>query len=58
MDDIKYLKEQTSALINLYNAKIFDEVVRKGKLLIKKFPNLILQKINLSKYRHCFFELQ
>ena len=42
MDDIKYLKEQTSALINLYNAKIFDEVVRKGKLLIKKFPNQIL----------------
>ena len=29
-------------LLNLYNANLFDEVVKKGKILIKKFPNQIL----------------
>ena len=39
--DKKYLETQASILINLYNSKKFDEVVQKGKVLIKKFPDQI-----------------
>ena len=38
--DRKYLENQASILVNLYNSKKFDEAVQKGKILIKKFlPN-------------------
>ncbi len=42
MNNLKYLQDETAKLLNLYNANLFDEVVRKGKILIKKFPNQIL----------------
>ena len=42
MKNFDYLKEQTSILINLYNAKKFEDVISKGKVLIKKFPNQLL----------------
>ena len=42
MENVEYLKKQTSILINLYNAKRFEDVVSKGKILIKKFPNQLL----------------
>ncbi len=40
--DKKYLENQASILINHYNSKRFAEVVQKGKILIKKFPNQII----------------
>ena len=40
--DRKYLENQASILINLYNSKKFDEAVQKGKILIKKFPNQLI----------------
>lgn len=42
MNNIDYLKSQVSTLINLYNAKRHNDVVQKGKILIKKFPNQII----------------
>ena len=38
----EYLKKQTSILINLYNAKRYEDVILKGKILIKKFPHQLL----------------
>ena len=40
--DKKYLENQASILINHYNAKRFAEVIQKGKVLIKRFPNQII----------------
>ena len=40
--DKKYLENQASILINHYNSKRFTEVVQKGKVLIKKFPNQLI----------------
>ena len=42
MDNLEYLKTQTSSLINLYNAKHYEEAISKAKILIKKFPNQLL----------------
>ena len=42
MENIEYLKAQTTSLINLYNAKRYEDVIQKGKALIKKFPNQLL----------------
>lgn len=42
MENNEYLKKQTSILINLYNAKRHDDVILKGKILIKKFPSQLL----------------
>ena len=42
MNNLKYLQDETAKLLNLYNANLFDEVVKKGKILIKKFPDQIL----------------
>ena len=40
--DRKYLENQASILVNLYNSKKFNEAVQKGKKLIKKFPNQLM----------------
>ena len=40
--DRKYLENQASILVNLYNSKKFNEAVQKGKILIKKFPNQLM----------------
>ena len=40
--DRKYLENQASILVNLYNSKKFDEAVQKGKILIKKFPTQLM----------------
>ena len=40
--DKKYLENQASILINNFNSKRFTEVVQKGKVLIKKFPNQLI----------------
>ena len=42
MKDLEKLKEQTSILINLYNLKRFDDVIQKGKVLLKKYPDQII----------------
>ena len=42
MENIEYLKTQTSILINLYNAKQYEEVISKAKVLMKKFPSQLL----------------
>ena len=39
MENIEYLKKQISVTINLFNAKRFDELILKGRTLIKKFPD-------------------
>lgn len=39
MENIDYLKKQASIMVNLFEAKRFDELVTKGLVLIKKFPN-------------------
>ncbi len=42
MDEITFLKKQVSILINLYNSRNYEEVILKGKPLIKKYPNQII----------------
>ena len=39
MENIDYLKKQLSIIINLFEVKRFDEVIDKGRVLIKKFPD-------------------
>ena len=38
MKNIEYLKNQLSIMLNLFKTKRFDELIEKGTLLIKKFP--------------------
>tara|TARA_B110001452_G_scaffold243365_1_gene226739 strand:+ start:1984 stop:3537 length:1554 start_codon:yes stop_codon:yes gene_type:complete len=42
MENIEYLKKNISIIINLYNAKRFEEIIIKGGSLIKKFPDQII----------------
>ena len=42
MTDFIYLKKQVSIIINLYNSKRYEELIKKGMVLIKKFPNQII----------------
>ena len=42
MTDLIYLKKQVSIIINLYNSKRYGELIKKGMVLIKKFPNQII----------------
>ena len=42
MRNKEVLQSQLVILINLYNSKNYHEAVRKGKILIKKFPNQII----------------
>ena len=38
-NQLDYLKREVSILINLYNTGKYDDVVQKGRILIKKFPD-------------------
>ena len=40
--NLEYLKKQASIILNLYNSEKYDEVVTKGNVLIKKFPNQLI----------------
>ncbi len=42
MEDIEYLKKQITTIVNLYNTKRFLDVIHKGKVLLKKYPNQII----------------
>ena len=42
ISEIEYLKKQATIILNLYNSQKFDEVVSKGKTLIKKYPNQLI----------------
>ena len=42
MKDIDLIKKQAEIIVNLYNAKKFAEVIQKGKILIKKFPDQVI----------------
>ena len=42
MQNIDLIKKQAQIVVNLYNAQKFDEVVQKGKILIKKFPEQVI----------------
>ena len=42
MENIEYLKKQANVITNLYNSKNYSETIKKGKILIKKFPNQML----------------
>ena len=48
MDSSEYLKKQASIIVNLYNSKNHDEVIRKSKILIKKYSNQIIFYNSLS----------
>ena len=50
MKEHQFLNQQLSIILNLYNSKIFDEVVIKGKILIKKYPkqNIFYNIVALS----------
>ena len=39
MKDIEYLKKQISIMLNLFNGKHYEDLIYKGNLLIKKFPD-------------------
>lgn len=40
--DLEYLKKQAAIIFNLYNTQNYEEVISKGKTLIKKFPNQLI----------------
>ena len=42
MRDLEHLQKQTSILMNLYNSKRFEDVIQKGKILLKKYPDQII----------------
>ena len=42
MRDLEHLQKQTSILLNLYNSKRFEDVIQKGKILLKKYPDQII----------------
>ena len=51
MNDIDYLKEQVSIMINLFKTKRFDSLINKGITLIRKFPDqAILYNITSLAY--------
>ena len=39
MENIEYLKKQLSIILSFFQSQRFDDVIEKGTLLIKKFPN-------------------
>ena len=39
MENIEYLKKQISIMLNLFNGKHYSDLIYKGNLLIKKFPD-------------------
>ena len=39
MDNFENLKKQVSIMINLFQAKRFDSLIDKGRVLVKKFPD-------------------
>ena len=42
MDNISHLKSQATIMINLFKAKRFEDLIGKGRVLIRKFPNQII----------------
>tara|TARA_B110000971_G_scaffold51172_1_gene51665 strand:- start:48 stop:1583 length:1536 start_codon:yes stop_codon:yes gene_type:complete len=51
MENIEYLKKQISIMLNLFNGKHYDDLIYKGNLLIKKFPDqAILYNITSLAY--------
>ena len=42
MRDLEHLQKQTSILMNLYNSKRFEDVIQKGKILLKTYPDQII----------------
>ena len=42
MRDLEHLQKQTSILMNLYNSRRFEDVIQKGKILLKKYPDQII----------------
>ena len=51
MENIEYLKKQISIMINLFNAKKFDQIINKGAVLLKKYPeHAILYNITALAY--------
>ena len=42
MDDIEYLKKQIAIMLNLFNGKHYEDLIYKGNLLIKKFPDQVI----------------
>ena len=39
MEDIEYLKKQISIMLNLFKRKHYEDLIYKGNLLIKRFPD-------------------
>ena len=42
MENIEYIKNRLSVMINLFKTRRFEELIDKGTVLIKKFPNQII----------------
>ena len=42
MKNIDLIKKQAEIIVNLYNTNKFAEVIHKGKILIKKFPDQVI----------------
>ena len=42
MENIEYIKNRLSVMINLFKTRRFEELIDKGIVLIKKFPNQII----------------
>ena len=42
MSKDQYLQQQATAIINYYNSGDFKQVIEKGNILIKKFPDQII----------------
>jgi tetratricopeptide (TPR) repeat protein len=51
MENIEFLKKQISMMMNLFNARKFDQIINKGTVLLKKFPDqAILYNITALAY--------
>ena len=51
MENIEFLKKQISIMMNLFNARKFDQIIDKGTVLLKKYPeHAILYNITALAY--------
>ena len=51
MEKVEFLKKQISMMMNLFNARKFDQIINKGTVLLKKYPeHAILYNITALAY--------
>ena len=42
MDNLEYIKNQVLIIMNFYNSRRYEDVILKGKPLIKKYPDQVI----------------